>query len=337
MNRKLIVILILVTGVYACSKDPLIEDPYKAFEKPEYFPATVYRFENNAITKEGFELGKKLFYDPLLSANNTISCGSCHIQTSAFTQHGHSVSHGIEDRLGTRNSQPIMNLAWNTSFFWDGGVFDLDLQPIVPITNHVEMGTTVEEVVQKLSTNSSYRQSFKAAFGKEEITSTTFLKALSQFMLMCVSSNAKYDSVKRGTSAFTSIEQKGYAVFQQKCNTCHQEPLFTDYSFRNNGLSISTVDDKGRFNITLNEEDKYKFRVPSLRNLSYTTPYMHDGRFFDLEGVLDHYTSGIEHTQNLEVLLTDGIKLTHEERTSLLAFLKTLDDRSFLLNKRLSE
>lgn len=337
MNKKLIVILILVMGIYACSKDSLIETPFIGFEKPEHFPEPAYKFETNTVTKEGFELGKKLFYDPILSANNTISCGSCHIQTSAFTQHGHSVSHGIEDRLGTRNSPPIMNLAWNTSFFWDGGVFDLDLQPIAPITNHVEMDNTVENVLERLNDISNYQELFKKAFGTDEITSTRFLKALSQFMVMCVSSNAKYDSIQRGEAHYTVSEQAGYTVFQQKCNACHKEPLFTDHSFRNNGLSISSVDDKGRFGVTLNEEDKYKFRVPSLRNLNYTPPYMHDGRLLDLEGVLDHYASDIQHTQNLDPLLSDGISLTTEERTNLLAFLKTLDDRSFLLDKRFSE
>lgn len=337
MNKKILVILILVTGIYACSKDPLIEAPFTGFKKPEHFPEPIYKFETNAVTKEGFELGKKLFYDPILSADNTISCGSCHIQTSAFTHHGHSLSHGIEDRLGTRNSQPIMNLAWNTSFFWDGGVFDLDLQPVAPITNHAEMDNTVENVLQKLNNNPAYRELSKKAFGTDEITSPRFLKALSQFMVMCMSNNAKYDSVQRGEAHYTPSEQAGYTVFRRKCNTCHKEPLFTDHSFRNNGLSISAVDDKGRYNVTLNEEDKYKFRVPSLRNLSYTPPYMHDGRLLDPESVLDHYASGVQHTQNLDPLLTDGIILTNKERTDLLVFLKTLDDKSFLLDKRFSE
>jgi cytochrome c peroxidase len=336
LHRKLAVLFILVVSIVACSKVPPF-DLFKPFERPSYFPEPGYRLEANPITEEGFKLGKNLFYDPLLSADNTISCGSCHIQTAAFTQHGHSVSHGIKDRLGTRNSQPIMNLAWNTSFMWDGGVFDLDLQPIVPITNHVEMDNTMEEVLKKLNASASYRDQFRQAFGSEEITGVLFLKALSQFMVMCVSSNAKYDSMRKGEVSFTEAEQAGYITFGEKCNSCHKEPLFTDHSFRNNGLSISAVDDKGRFNVTLNESDKYKFRVPTLRNLSFTPTYMHDGRLLDLEGVLAHYATGIIQTPNLDEALKQGIQLTITEKANLLTFLKTLDDRSFITDKRFSE
>ena len=133
MNKKhFIVIFFLLASIVACKKEVI--EAFAGFQQPANFPAPLYRFENNPVTKEGFELGRKLFYDPILSANNTISCGNCHVQTSAFTHHGHSVSHGIEDRLGTRNSPPIMNLAWSNSFMWDGGIGDLDLQPIAPIT-----------------------------------------------------------------------------------------------------------------------------------------------------------------------------------------------------------
>src|SRR5262249_42075690 len=147
-KRQLLVVLVLMILVYACSKEMISNRIL--FQQPTNFPAAVYHFSTNTVTKEGFELGRKLFYDPILSRTNTISCGSCHIQSSAFTQHGHSVSHGVDDRLGTRNSPPIMNLAWSNSFMWDGGVFDLDLQPFVPIANHVEMDETMENVLVKL-------------------------------------------------------------------------------------------------------------------------------------------------------------------------------------------
>jgi len=339
-RKKFIILFVFAAGIIACSKDA-VEAVFAGFEKPEGFPEPVYRFADNKITKEGFELGRKLFYDPVLSANNTISCGSCHIQTSAFTHHGHSVSHGIFDRLGTRNSPPIMNLAWSTSFMWDGGVFDLDLQPIVPITSHVEMGDSMSNVLTKLRTSSMYPAMFSKAFGSSEITATRFLKALSQFMLMCVSNNAKYDSVTRGQAVFTTDEQAGYKLFQQKCGTCHQEPLFTDYSFRNNGLSISNVNDEGRYAVTLNAGDRYKFKVPSLRNLDYTPPYMHDGRFLTIEAVLDHYAGEVQSTPNLDPLLHTGdqlgIAISPKEKVQLLAFLKTLDDRHFITDQRFSE
>ena len=340
MYRKhLFIISIFITGVLACNKDAI--ETFTGFHQPAGFPEPVYHFATNEVTECGFELGRKLFYDPILSANNTVSCGSCHIQTSAFTQHGHSVSHGIYDRLGTRNSPPIMNLAWSTSFMWDGGVFDLDLQPIAPITNHVEMDDSVSNVLVRLRNSSAYPSLFKKAFGTEEITSARFLKALSQFMVMCVSSNSRYDSVKRNQVSFTADEQAGYGLFRQKCNSCHAEPLFTDHSFRNNGLVPSTVGDQGRYLVTLNATDKYKFKVPSLRNLTYTPPYMHDGRFFTVDAVLDHYSGQVKQTPNLDAQLQQngrlGIAMTADEKLKIIAFLNTLNDRQFLLDKRLSE
>lgn len=342
MHRKCAIVIFLFLGmVYACRKDIIPE--FFGFQKPANFPEPAYHFTTNPVTKDGFELGRKLFYDPLLSANNTISCGSCHIQTSAFTHHGHVLSHGIFDRTGTRNSPPIMNLAWSQSFMWDGGIFDLDLQPIVPITNHVEMDESMANVLNKLRSSPQYPSLFKKAYGSEEITSVGFLKALSQFMAMCISSNSRYDSVMRNEAgkSFTAAEKEGYALFLRKCSNCHKEPLFTDNSFRNNGLSVSNVNDEGRYLVTTVDTDKYKFKVPSLRNLAYTAPYMHDGRFFTLEAVLDHYTSQVQNTPNLDPVLNQnnqrGIALSADERAKILSFLKTLNDRNFLTDRRFSE
>ncbi|RZL42285.1 MAG: cytochrome-c peroxidase [Pedobacter sp.] len=295
MNRKHLTVLFLMAMiVFACKKsDPIIDkiETFLGFQKPSNFPEPVYNFTANPITKEGFELGRMIFNEPRLSRNNTITCASCHIQSSAFTQHGHDVSHGIDDRLGTRNSPPIMNLAWSKAFNWGGGVHDLDLQPIIPITTHEEMDENLENVYNKLRAMPKYTSKFKAAFGTEEINTSRFMKALSQFMLMCISSNSKYDKVmrKEGGASFTTEELEGYNIFKDKCGSCHTEPLFTDGSFRNNGLGISAVNDKGLYTATLIETDKYKFKVPSLRNLKYTAPYMHDGRFLSLNGVLEHY------------------------------------------------
>ncbi len=341
MKRKLFILLgFFIAGAIACNKE-ITDIVFTGFQQPGYFPAPTYHFTTNPVTKEGFELGRKLFYDPLLSANNTISCGSCHIQTAGFTQHGHSVSHGIFDRLGTRNSPPIMNLAWSKTFMWDGGIFDLDLQPIAPITNHVEMDDSISNVLNRLRNSAQYPVLFNKAFGSPEINSTVFLKALSQFMVMCVSDNARYDSVMRHQAVFTATEQAGYQVYQQKCGSCHTEPLFTGYSFRNNGLSISTLNDRGRYAVTLLDSDQYKFKTPSLRNLDYTAPYMHDGRFFTLDAVLDHYTGQVQNTPNLDPLLQQGnrrgIDISKEERVELLAFLKTLNDKTFVTDKRFSE
>ncbi len=336
--------LLLFVGMASCRKE-LVEEvikPFLGFQQPVNFPEPSYHFNTNEITQAGFELGRKLFYEPRLSRNNTISCGSCHIQSSAFTHHGHDVSHGIDDRLGKRNSPPIMNLAWSPSFMWDGGVFDLDLQPIAPITAHEEMDESLSNVIAKLQAHPDYPLLFRNAFGSSEITNAGLLKALSQFMLLCVSSNAKYDSVLRGEGPeFTGEEKKGYLLYQQKCAACHTEPLFTDHSFRNNGIGIGFNGDPGRYEVTLNESDKYKFKVPSLRNLGYTAPYMHDGRFYTLEAVLDHYAGHVQPVQNLDTLLQQngalGIVLTSKEKQELLAFLNTLNDQQFVTNPLLSE
>ena len=340
MNRRyyffIIFLLILLTSARKMMHD------FEGFQKPANFPEPVYDFAKNPVTKEGFELGRKLFYDPQLSRNNTIGCGTCHIQAAAFTHHGHDVSHGIDDRLGNRNSPPIMNMAWSKVFFWDGGVFYLDLQPLVPITSHAEMDEKMSVVLEKLRKHPDYPVLFKKAFGSEEISSAKTMKALSQFMLMCISSNSKYDKVMRKEGEkFTKEEEQGYKLFKQKCSGCHSEPLFTDQSFRNNGIAIGRNDDRGRFTITLDTLDAYKFKVPSLRNIDATAPYMHDGRFYGLDMILDQYRYGVQNTPNLDPLLKQngqlGIPMTDEEKARIITFLKTLNDPQFLKNPLLSE
>ena len=331
--------------VLACKKNQPVKEEIESmfgFVKPVNFPEPEYDFDNNKVTKAGFELGRALFYEPRLSRNNTITCGSCHIQSSAFTQHGHDVSHGIDDRLGTRNSPPIMNLAWNKAFMWGGGVFDLDLQPIVPITTHEEMDESLDNVLGKLRNMPKYTGLFRAAFGTEEVSTARFMKALSQFMLMCVSSNSKYDKVmrKEGGAVFTADEREGYVLFKEKCASCHSEPLFTDGSFRNNGLPPNAIKDQGLYVATLKDTDRYKFKVPSLRNLRFTAPYMHDGRFLTLNAVFQHYTEGVQDSPTLDPLLKKdrtGIALGDQEKVKLTAFLSTLDDEEFINNPLLSE
>lgn len=336
MNRRYWFFICSFFLFVSCSREVI--NRFQGFVKPDGFPEPVYRFADNPVSQAGFELGRKLFYEPRLSRNNTISCGSCHIQSSAFTQHGHDVSHGIDDRLGTRNSPPIMNLAWMPTFFWDGGVFDLDLQPVVPITNHVEMDETIENVLAKLRAHPQYPTLFKKAFGDTAITTARTMKVMSQFMLLCVSARSKYDSVAQNLGArFTDTEMRGYDLFQQKCAACHTEPLFTDFSFRNNGIATGLNDDKGRYMVTLNPADEYRFKVPSLRNIAFTAPYMHDGRFITLEAVLDHYSAGVQATPNLDPLLASGIPLSSQNKADLVAFLKTLSDRTFLNNTMLAE
>ena len=336
MNKSFwLVVVAIITILFACQKaDDLVEEYLISFTKPKHFPEPHYNFPGNPISKERFELGKKLFYDPILSRDNTISCASCHIPENAFTHHGHDVSHGIDDRLGIRNSMTLTNLAWSKSFFWDGGVFDLDLFSVAPIENVVEMDEKLPNVIKKLNSSNTYPLLFEKAFGTREIQSSHLLKALSQFMLLLVSDQSKYDQVMRSKATFTAEEQAGYQLFQSKCNACHQEPLFTDGSFRDNGIGRNPANDEGRFEISQLDDDKLKFKVPTLRNLAFTQPYMHDGRFRTLESVINHYRREVQQTPNLDPLLRQemGITLSDLEVKQLVAFLNTLNDETFIKN-----
>lgn len=339
--KKIIVFSTLITFIVAaCNKDIVEDTPqYQPF-LPSNFPIPTYDLTTNPVTKEGFELGRTLFYDPILSLDSTISCGNCHQQSAGFTQHGHDISHGIKDRLGTRNAQPVMNMLWNKSFFWDGGVHNLDFVPINAITSPVEMEETLDGVVKKIQNYKDYSARFKTVFGSEEVTSAKMLKALSQFMAMCVSANSKYDKwVRNEGTTLTTEEQAGLNIVKTKCGNCHNTDLFTDHSFRNNGLE--QTNDKGRYSASLIDGDKYKFRVPTLRNLTFTAPYMHDGQFQTLDAVLKHYTEGVRNSATLDPVLNQnnklGITLSESEKTQIKAFLKTLDDESFVRDKRFSE
>lgn len=337
---------------YSCKKDspadnPVVEDPSLVgieFKIPKDWPVPVYNFQGNPLNKEGFKLGRKLFYERKLSKDNTISCGSCHQSFAAFSQIEHDVSHGVDERLGTRNSPALFNLNWHTSFFWDGGVNHIELQPFGPITNPLEMDETLVNIVSKLQGDAGYKQLFKDAFGSEEVTTQRIAKALAQFMGTMVSSNSKYDKYIRNEAggSFTTQETEGLTIFRNKCGTCHKEPLFSDFSFRNNGLELVNntkgVIDSGRGVITpFDPTSYYKFKVPSVRNLKYTTPYMHDGRFTTIDQVLEHYTTGVHQTPNLDPLLASGIALTASEKDAIKAFLNTLNDEGFVKDIRFLE
>ena len=332
-------ILILQASCKVDSKfDPIINEDDITVKWPDYFPAPVYDFSGNPITKEGFLLGKKLFYDPILSVDNTISCGSCHQQFVAFAHADHKLSHGIDNKLGVRNSQALFNVIWNTTFFWDGGSKHIEVQPIGPITNPVEMDETVQNVVYKLSQRADYKSLFKAVFNADSITSQLMLKAIAQFMGAFISASSKYDKnrIDPVANPFTEDEKLGLTIFESKCASCHVPPLFTDNSFRNNGLD-EIFSDSGRYLITNINSDMGKFKVPSLRNIELTYPYMHDGRFETLPQVLNHYSSEIKQSSTLDQSLTNGIALNNTEKQQLIAFLKTLTDREFINDPRFKE
>lgn len=309
---------------------------------PSNFPEPVYDMKANPLTEKGVQLGKELFYEGKLSRTGAVSCGFCHQQPSAFTHHGHEVSHGVDDRLGKRNSLPISNLIWMKTFFWDGGVNHLDFVPLNPMENPLEMDETLENVLKKLNESEHYRAAFREAFGVEEIKSTEFLKALSQFTATLISANSRYDKyVRHEGGQLSAQELNGLTLFKGKCSSCHATDLFTDGSYRNNGITNDFRFDKGREEVTSDVKDRGKFKVPSLRNVEYTDPYMHDGRLTSLEEVLNHYSNGVQISKTLDpFLLKDGrpgIALTEREKADIIAFLKTLTDKDFLADKRFSE
>ena len=305
-------------------------------EIPKGWPKTKYDFSKNPLTEEGFQLGRKLFYDPILSRDNTISCASCHLQATGFTHVDHELSHGIDGKIGTRNSLALMNLAWSENFMWDGGINHLDVQPINPITSPVEMDETLANVVVKLQKSENYPQLFEQAFGDSKITGQHLLKALSQFVVMLKSCNSKYDKVMRKEAEFTEKEKNGYRIFKANCASCHKEPLFAGDKFERNGLTMdTTLNDIGRERITNKIEDRMRFKVPTLRNIQFTAPYMHDGRFKKLSEVIKHYNS-LGNDKSLPKQLKKPRNLTDNERVDLLAFLHTLTDLEFLFDPKFS-
>jgi cytochrome c peroxidase len=322
--------------------DELLGNEQYVFRTPAGFPGATYTFVNNPVTRQGFELGRMLFYDPILSIDSTVSCGTCHKQATGFSDPTHRINHGVNNRFGKRNSPGLANMAFRSSFFYDGGANHLDFVPINAITASFEMDNTLEEVVKRLNRHALYAPAFKRAFEKDEVDSQQVLKALAQFTVMMVSANAKYDQVMRQEGVlFTLPEEEGHAIFKSKCASCHSTPLFTDNTFRNNGLDESYEKDAGRQTITNAEEDVGKFRVPDLRNVNVTPPYMHDGRFSTLDEVLDHYSHGVKDTPTLDPALKQngvvGIPLTVDEKEKIIAFLKTLTDPAFLSDKRFTD
>lgn len=300
---------------------------------PDYFPTPNYDFNKNPLSQEGIDLGRKLFYDPILSKDSSISCSNCHLSYTAFTHVDHKLSHGVNDSIGTRNSPSLMNLAWHTSFMWDGAVNHLDVQALAPISHPAEMNEDLNNVIRKLE-NTSYPNLFYKAFGNSKITGENLLKAISQFELTLISCNSKYDSVMAKVATFSLQEEKGYKIFQQNCASCHTEPLFTNNQFENNGLAIdSTLNDLGRFRITKNPKDSLKFKVPTLRNIEFSFPYMHDGRYNTISEVLNHYANNVNKSKTLSQHLSEPIELTSNEKVDLTAFLLTLTDKNYLFNK----
>ena len=303
---------------------------------------------NNPLTEEGITLGKKLFFDKILSGNGTQSCATCHDPQKAFTD-DRQFSDGIDGIFGNRNSMPLFNLAWNFDerFFWDGRALSLERQAFEPVTNPIEMHANWAIVANKLQEHSEYPILFKQAFGTLTIDSTLVTKAIAQFERTIISGNSKFDQFLRGETTLTTEEQNGFDIFMDEargdCFHCHgsnNNPLWTDNSFHNNGLD-TTFSDLGLGAITGDPADNGKFKSPSIRNLVYTAPYMHDGRFSTIEEVINHYSEGLKPSATIDPLMkkvnNGGVNLSAKDKADLKAFLLSLSDLDFINNSNLQE
>ena len=302
---------------------------------PSGFPNMIIP-EDNPTTVEGIALGEKLFNEPLLSADGTQSCASCHFQSANFSD-TNQFSTGINGGLGFRNASTLTNSGWSLSFNWDGSSNTLEEQAFEPVTNSNEMNNTWRNVENTLNANEEYKTLFKQAFNIEYIDSIHVVKAISQFERSLVSANSKFDKFYRGEGSLSPSELNGYAIFNSErgdCFHCHGTLLFTDNLFHNNAIeSEEPFSDNGFGDVTNNPSDNGKFKTPSLRNVEYSTPYMHDGRFATLEQVLEHYNSGGHYTSTVDPLMKKigvGLQLTNQDLADLLAFLKTLSDEDYV-------
>ncbi|MCH3883971.1 cytochrome-c peroxidase [Tenacibaculum aquimarinum] len=303
---------------------------------------------NNPLTEEGIALGKKLFFDEILSGNGTQSCATCHNPEKAFTVNT-QFSDGIDGNFGTRNSMPLFNLAWNFDerFTWDGKEITLEKQVLEPVRNPIEMHENWNNIAQKLQNHPEYPTLFQQAFGVSNIDSTLVTKAIAQFERILISGNSKFDKFQRGEITLTPQEQNGFNVFMDEdrgdCFHCHgsdNNPLWTDNKFHNNGLD-AIFSDLGLGAITGDPNDNGKFKSPSIRNLAFTAPYMHDGRFSTLDEVINHYSEGLQNSSTIDPLMKKvnqgGVQLTTQDKADLKAFLLSLSDNDFISNPNFRE
>jgi cytochrome c peroxidase len=343
--------ILLLVLLVSCRKDEgeYIPTPY-VLEIPEHFPQMNIP-SNNPMTVEGVRLGRKLFYEELLSGDASISCATCHMPDEGFAD-SDQFSEGITGEVGKRNSMALVNMGWQQFFFWDGRASTLENQIFRPVTDPVEMNETWPNVVHKLEHEEVYEKMFLEAFGSYGIDSVRVSKAIAQFIRTMISSNSQYDILYKEKNGFVlSAEEQaifnsisfdareGYNSFENlsgaDCFHCHNGFNLQVQKFSNNGLD-ATFTDHGRMDVTGNPNDDGRFKVPSLRNIGFSAPYMHDGRFETLEDVVDHYSSGIVMSPTIdpgiEFASVGGVQLDAQQRLELLAFLKTFNDTSFITN-----
>ncbi|MEL7118145.1 MAG: cytochrome c peroxidase [Bacteroidota bacterium] len=341
-------------GCEDCGVEQSIDEVYNpkdyVLDIPDWMPDPFIP-EDNPLTEDGVELGRHLFFDPILSVDSSLSCASCHDPKLAFTD-GNAVSKGVEGIAGHRSSMSLVNLAFNTNgFFWDGRVQTLEEQAIIPVEDPIEMAENWPNVLEKLKRHSDYPKMFRRAFGIEkasEITQDLTIKALAQFERTLISADSRYDRVVWKNEGFpTDAERRGQILFffedlpqdrqHPGCSHCHFAPTFTDNSYKNNGLdsvaNLADFPDLGRGGVLGNIYDNGKFRTPSLRNIELTAPYMHDGRFATLEEVLDSYSRGGHGVLNEDTNI-QAFELSERDKQDLIAFLKMLTDTNFVNNPK---
>lgn len=354
--KAIVTILGICLLFSACDKDmsPMsLEEiefdpqPYE-FNLPDHFPQMIIP-ESNPMTVEGVALGRRLFFDPILSADNTLSCAGCHIPAANFTDNL-AVSPGIDGITGVRSSMSLLNIGFNNNgFFWDGRVRSLEEQALLPVEDPIELHNTWTDVVADLQIDDVYPELFRRAFGiteRTDITKELAARAIAQFERSLVSSGqSKYDRVISGDAVFTDEELLGHNIFfdidpdvrrHAECGHCHNAPLFTTNEFFNNGLEDTDMEnlaDVGLQEVTGRVFDAGKFRVPTLRNIELSAPYMHDGRHATLDEVLDHYDRGVVFARNVDPNLR-VLEMTADDRRALIAFIRTLADPDFTSDDR---
>ena len=306
---------------------------------PSEFPAVSVPSDNPG-TEAGIALGKKLFFDPILSSNGEVSCASCHQQASSFGD-SVAISPGVDGALGNRNANPLINLAWSDFLFWDGRAASLEEQSLGPIENPLEMNETLENVVLKVQSQEEYPVLFELAFGSSEVTSENIGKAIAQYERTLVSASSPYDEFIVGNRELSTNERRGMDLFfssRTNCSACHDTILFTDGRFHDIGLDANPSD-LGRGAITSEAGDDGKFKTPTLRNISLTGPYMHDGRFTSLRQVLDFYDRNIQNSPNLSGRLNNLRRngLSGRDKEDIISFLLLLTDQEFVNNEGLGE
>jgi cytochrome c peroxidase len=344
IRKKSIIYFVCFFVIVSCQVDPKINTPLPADNLvpviPAGWPQPKYNFEGNPITQDGFILGRALFYETMLSKDNSVSCSSCHQNFVAFANADHKLSHGINGQFGRRNAPGIYNLDWHPYLMQDGGISSIENQPLGPIGNPVEMDENIGEIINKLQATQKYRSLFKSAYGDETVNSLRILKSIAQFMGLMYSYNSKFDHYKRHENnvELSDQEYRGYNLFIAQCNSCHAEPLFSDFAFRSNGLQVDAIlQDSGRARITGLPGDLYKFKTPSLRNVALTKPYMHDGRYETLEDCLDHYTDSLKNLVNLDPSLIHPLSLSAQDKQDIIVFLNTLSDFEFINDQRFAD